>query len=284
MRSTISILAFLLAINANGQSDLKENEPARFTYKVIGKDSLYLFLFPAVKNQAQGNPAIVIYHGGGWHIGDPTWAFHRAKTFAAKGLTAIAVQYRLSDQKKITPIDAMDDARDAIQWVRRNAGKLQIHSDSIIAYGWSAGAHLAVCTAVFPTFDSVNNVSSVPNAMVLYSPALSVTQDGWFKRLLPADKDPLNFSPAENISGRMPPSIIVVGKTDTVTPIYEAELFHRNMLSNNNRSILKIYEGVGHLFTPSNQPDNGVPNPDKKIEAQATGDIESFLQELGFLD
>lgn len=283
MRSTISILAFLLAITANGQSDVTQSEPLRFTYKIIGEDSLHLYVFSAT-NRKGANPGMLIYHGGGWNIGDPTWGFHRAKTFSNKGVCAIAVQYRLSDQKEITPIDAIADARDAILWVRRNAKKLQIKSDSIIAYGWSAGAHLAACTAVFPAYDSVSHTSSVPNALVLYSPALSVTRDKWFKQLLPPDVDPVHYSPAENISGKMPPSVIVVGKTDTVTPIHEAELFHQNMLKTNNTSILKIYDGVGHLFTPSNQPDNGMPNPDQKIEAQAIRDIEFFLQELGFLD
>jgi len=49
----------------------------------------------------------------------------------------------------------------------------------------------------------------------------------------------------------MPPSIILVGRDDSVTPAYQSKLFHKNMLSYNNDSYLYIYDGVGHLFYTS---------------------------------
>ena len=52
-------------------------------------------------------PAILVLHGGGWHIGAPEWAFGRARHFAELGMVAIPVQYRLSDQKSITPLEAI---------------------------------------------------------------------------------------------------------------------------------------------------------------------------------
>ena len=79
---------------------------------------------------------MVIFHGGGWNIGDPSWAFGAAKKYAEKGIVSIAAQYRLSDQKNITPIDAMEDARNVIIWLRNNAVELGIATDKIVAYGW----------------------------------------------------------------------------------------------------------------------------------------------------
>ena len=81
----------------------------------------------------------------------------------------------------------------------------------------------------------------------------------------------------------MPPSIIVVGKDDTVTPIFESNLFHQNMLKYGNKSNLFIYDGVGHLFTPSRQPDNGYPNPDKETQSKAYNELDSFLKVLGYI-
>jgi acetyl esterase len=50
----------------------------------------------------------------------------------------VAAEYRLSDQKTITPLDAMADARDIVRWMRRNAAGLGILPDRIAVYGVSA--------------------------------------------------------------------------------------------------------------------------------------------------
>lgn len=104
------------------------------------------------------------------------------------------------------------------------------------------------------------------------------------KKLLGENENPLKYSPAEHVKKGVPPSIILIGKDDTVTPIAESKLFHDNMIKNGNESFLHIYEGVGHLFTPSSQPDNGWPNPDKKVQSKAYSKIDSFLKELGYIE
>ena len=55
-------------------------------------------------------------------------------------MEAVAAQYRLSDQKEITPPDAVEDADDAIRWVRSHASELGVDPNRIAGYGWSAGA------------------------------------------------------------------------------------------------------------------------------------------------
>ena len=115
---------------------------------------------------------IVLFHGGGWSLGEPAWAFGRARHFAERGMVAVAAQYRLSDEKETTPLDAMDDARAAIRWVRSHAADLGVDPRRIAAYGWSAGAHLAVCAALFDRATAGRAVSSAPSALVLVSPAV----------------------------------------------------------------------------------------------------------------
>ena len=105
--------------------------------------------------------------------------------------------------------------------------------------------------------------------MILHSPTLSLVNDEWFNKLLLDKGNPINYSPAESIKENMPPSIIVIGRDDTITPLKGSELFHNNMLKYGNISFLHIYDGVGHLFTPSDQPDNGWPKPDKNVSAKA---------------
>ena len=108
----------------------------------------YVFA-PTGKKTGERRAAMVIFHGGGWSEGEPEWAFARARHFAARGLIAVAAQYRLSDQKTVTPSDAMADAPAVIRWMRTQAGALGIDPRPVVADGWSAGAHLAASAAIF---------------------------------------------------------------------------------------------------------------------------------------
>ena len=51
-----------------------------------------------------------------------------------------------------------------------------------------------------------------------------------------------------------------------------------------NRCEIHVYEGYGHLFTPAGTPDDGAPQPDPKIAADALARAVRFLEALGFVD
>ena len=283
MKFTYLLLVTFITLNIYSQGINEISGPAEYIYDSTKEHELKAYVFsPKEAYQVSDHPAIVIFHGGGWNSGESSWAFGLAEKFAKKGMVAVAAQYRLSDLETITPLDAMEDARNVIIWIREESEKLKIDKNKIAAYGWSAGAHLAACTAIFHS-SSDNNFNSIPNALLLVSPAVSIIKDDWFIKLLGDKYKPIDCSPAENINGKLPPSIIVVGEDDTVTPVYESKLFHNNMLKNGNESYLFIYEGVGHLFTPSDQPDNGYPNPDKNIQEKAYDELDIFLKKHGYI-
>ena len=77
--------------------------------------------------------------------------------------------------------------------------------------------------------------------------------------------------------------MILQGRADTVTPLEGVQNFTDKMKLNGNTCELVIYDGVGHLFTPSGEPDDGYPNPDKKIQANAFKKADDFLRTLGFI-
>jgi acetyl esterase/lipase len=217
-------------------------------------------------------------------MGEAEWAFPRAQHFAERGMIAIAAQYRLSDQDSVTPLEAMADARAAIRWVRAHADSLDIDPDRIAAYGWSAGGHLAACTAIFEVDSGVASVSSVPNALVLVSPAVSLVSDKWFQRLLGERADAREVSPDENVRKGMPPALILQGSIDTVTPLVGAKRFCDRMHEAGNRCELQVYEDFGHLFTPKGIPDDGIPKPDPETSKAATAKADEFLIDLGFME
>jgi acetyl esterase len=242
----------------------------------------YAFSPPLIKGN-DPRPAIVIFYGGGWAMGEPAWSFSLAHHFAERGMVAVAAQYRLSDQKSITPVEAMSDARATIRWMRSKAPSLGIDPNRIAAYGWSAGAHLAASAAIFDDASPEAKPSAAPNALVLVSPAVSVTSDSWFQKLLGQRGNAREFSPEEHVRAGLPPTLILQGSTDTVTPLTGVRRFCERMQAAKNSCELHVYDGFGHMFTPAGTADDGVPKPDPAIAADALVRADQFLESHGFI-
>jgi acetyl esterase/lipase len=244
---------------------------------------LKAYVFSPDKRGSERRPAIVLFHGGGWTMGEPSWAFSRARHFAERGMVAVAAQYRLSDQKEVTPHEAMADARAVIRWVRLHADSLDIDPKRVVAYGWSAGGHLAASAAIFGLDASGASVSSRPDALILVSPAVSLEGDGWVQRLLGGRGTARDISPDVHVRKGVPPTLILQGNVDTVTPMAGAKRFCERMRAAGNLCELHVYEGFGHLFTPAGTPDDGMPQPDQATSEDASKRADCFLEELGFL-
>ena len=273
-----------LAFQSRAQESSPVVGPVEHVYATHAGVALKAYVFsPVPKKTNTRRSAIVIFHGGGWTIGSPEWAFPRAEHFAEQGMVAVAAQYRLSDQKTITPLEAMADARAVIRWMRSNAATLGIATDRIAAYGWSAGAHLATCAAIFDDSPADATVSCAPNALVLISPAVSLGAGSWPRRLLGTRAKVDEISPDKHVRKGLPPTIILQGRTDTVTPLAGVQRFCDRMRDAGNRCYLHVYDGVGHLFTPASEPDDGWPNPDPEVRAAAFREVDDFLMSLGFI-
>lgn len=226
---------------------------------------------------ARPRPAVIVFHGGGWHMGDVTWAHPRARHYAERGMVGVAAQYRLSDQAAVSPIEAVDDALAHVAWVRANAERLNIDPTRIAIYGWSAGGHLAAAAAL------AGDRASRPDALVLWSPAVDLESDGWFARLLGDRGDVADYSPLRRVRAGMPPTLILQGDVDTVTPVAGAQAFCSAMRAAGNVCELEIYRGFGHLFTPAGRNDSGNPETDPATAASASRRADDFLEKQGFM-
>ncbi len=285
MKFIILVISLLTTFYTNAQVASDSLAIEEYVYDSEHKLKIYC-VRPANYTPKKEYPAIVIFHGGGWSIGEASWGFSNAKHYASKGMVAFSVQYRLQDlENGITPYESVLDAQTAIRWIRKNATKFSIDQNKVASYGWSAGAHLAACAAIFENLDTPDEkISSAPNLLALKSPALSLLSYSNFqKRLL--DKITVeNLSPAEHVSENTPPTIIVMGRTDTVTPLEGSKLYQSNMDKYGNECKLVVYDGVGHLFTPATEPDDGWPNPDKKVRLMAQEEMDQFLEKHGYIN
>jgi acetyl esterase len=231
---------------------------------------------------AKRAPVIVLFHGGGWVAGSPDWVYEQARHYAKNGAVAIAAEYRLCDQRTVTPLDSLSDARDIIRWIRGNAAELGVDPVRVAAYGVSAGGQLAAALATIQDPQHHDSVDA-PNALVLISPAVSVAHDGWFARILLEKAAASELSPDEHVRKRLPPTIIFHGVADTLVPVSGVRRFcERARLQSSDCEVVE-YPGVGHLFTRKldSQEDDFDPDPKDVADARAKGD--AFLAKQSFL-
>jgi acetyl esterase/lipase len=171
--------------------------------------------------------------------------------------------------------------------VRKNAERLGIDPDKIVAAGGSAGGHIAACTGTIESFDETGEdkrVSSVPNAMVLFNPALvlapveGVELDQTRIASL-ADRmgvEPHQLSPIHHVKKGAPPTLILHGKADTTVAYATAEAFAKAMTAAGNQCELVGYEGQPHGFFNYGRGDGT--HYTKTVEA-----MDKFLAKVGML-
>ncbi|MGC3968440.1 MAG: alpha/beta hydrolase [Pirellulales bacterium] len=259
----------------------------REVFKKVGDAELALYVYqPADRKPDDRRPAIVFFFGGGWTAGSPSQFRYQCEYFASRGMVAISADYRVRSRNQSQAVDSVRDAKSAIRYVRTHAARLGIDADRIAAGGGSAGGHLAACTGLIKELDEANEdaaVSSVPNAMVLFNPAVSLAAkpgqelseaevEQWRTRL---GAEPQKISPAAHIRAGLPPTLVLIGTADGM--FASNEEFVREMTKAGNRAELAAYEKMPHgFFNVGRQPDNAM----FRATLERT---DKFLASLGYL-
>jgi hypothetical protein len=177
----------------NSSIDSDRNHTVKIIKSVNGFLLEANIFYPDGIKKGEKRNAIVIIHGGGFVAGNPSWAFNQARHYSGMGMIGIAAQYRLSNFKDVTPIDAIQDVKDLMFWLRKNADSLRINKNKIAASGWSVGAQLCATLAIFPDTLTDTKIGCAPDALLLTSPATGT--DGWFIELLNGEKiNPADYS------------------------------------------------------------------------------------------
>jgi acetyl esterase/lipase len=87
-------------------------------------------------------PAVLLIHGGSWNSADHRWQMKLlARKLAGRGYVVMIAAYRGTPEFRYpAPIE---DLREALRWLRVNAGEYRVNPAKIASYGFSAGGHLA---------------------------------------------------------------------------------------------------------------------------------------------
>lgn len=190
--------------------------PRHFKSTPQGDLSLFFFL-PKDWKAEDRRPLIVFFFGGGWRGGTPKQFIPQAEYFATRGLVCALADYRVLTRHKTTPDCCVEDAKSAIRWVRGHARILGVDPRRIVSAGSSAGGHLAAAVAFCPAFEAANedlSISSKPDAMILFNPALNLTA----KPILDLSGKSIerDLSPAFFLRPGAPPALLLYGTADTL--------------------------------------------------------------------
>ena len=200
-------------------------------------------------NQEFNLPALVFFHGGGWKNGNYKAFKRQCSYLASRGMVAISADYRIKSLHHTTPFEAVQDAKSAIRFVRKNPSALSIDPNKIASGGGSAGGHLAAVCGIIEGFDDPNEnltISSKPNALVLFNPVYDNSKEGYGYSIF---KDRyMEISPLHNITIGAPPTVVFFGTKDKTTPVKSSEEFKTKMKAVGSRCDLFLFEGQEHSF------------------------------------
>ena len=244
----------------NKQVADKENATTRDNvtrYAKVSNPTLTVF-----KPEKPNGKAVIICPGGGYAI----LAFDKEGTRVAEefnkwGVTAYVLKYRLPDDsinidRSLAPLQ---DAQQAIRFVRNNAKEFGVDRNKIGIMGFSAGGHLASTAATHFNFkaDAANNdtTSARPDFAILIYPV--ITFDSTFghkgsrNNLVGANasKDKFDFYSNElQVTPTTPPSFLIHASDDATVPVENSIRFYQACIKNKVLAEMHVYPKGGHGF------------------------------------
>jgi acetyl esterase/lipase len=204
-------------------------------YGNVNGRSLQLDLYRP-KDLKEPAPALVFIHGGGWSRGNRQDYRVYVIDFAKRGYVTATISYRLTGEAKYPA--QIEDAKNAIRFLRANAAKYGINPDKMAAIGGSAGGHLSMMVGYAPGQLEGNGgyaeTSSAVQAVVnFYGPTdltaeaakTSGTVKGFFGGDYEAMKEAYEMaSPIRHIDKGDPPTLVLHGTIDELVPVEQADL------------------------------------------------------------
>lgn len=259
-----------------------------YTYQKDGQNkALTLDLYlpkKSSKDAINTFPVIVFIHGGGWYEGDKKVC--PGKLVAQQDYIMACISYRFSSEA-LFPAQIYD-VKNAVRWLRKNAGKYQINPDKVGAWGYSAGGHLSILLGTssgIPELEGENSeisskiqavcnwygptdFSQVPPAFTeAITPELvkdkSYRKRRWFLYTLATHQligSPVSknskltqlANPINYIDPSDPPVLIMHGKKDNVVPISQSEILYKALQKNRVSVTFSRPQDRGHNFEGKN--------------------------------
>jgi acetyl esterase/lipase len=209
----------------------------------VDKPTLTIYLPPSDKAAGAG---VVVCPGGGYRN---LAMDHEGKQIAewanAHGMAAFVLKYRLGPRYHHPAM--IDDAHQALRYVREHAREFHIDRNRIGIWGFSAGGHLAATAATH--FDATTR----PDFAILCYPVMTLkapyAHQGSRKNLLGDEPDPKlveNLSNETQVSPQTPPTFLFLTNEDKAVPAENGVLFYMALRKAEVPAEMHIYERGPH--------------------------------------
>ncbi|HET9486060.1 MAG TPA: alpha/beta hydrolase [Chryseosolibacter sp.] len=227
-------------------------------------------------------PAVVFFHGGGWQQGDK-WHMHKwIRKVVSAGYVGVSVAYRFAPEFKWPT--QIEDAKEAVRYIRAHSKELKIDAANIGVMGESAGGYLALMVGVTSPKDSLeghsalSQFSSEVQAVVTYFSATDFTaprqklnavleqeMQNYYKKSLAevladftgakdkADPRLKKISVLPYIDEKDPPILIFQGDADPFVSVDHAIKLKMALEKANVQHELVMVKGGGHGWTAALQ-------------------------------
>ncbi len=201
-------------------------------------------------------PAVLFIHGGGFKMGDKA-EFRSASVcadLARAGYVVVSCNYILSTKEKpgVWPQN-IADCREAVRWMRQNAGDLGIDPQRIAVAGGSAGGYLALMVGLTDETPELggNPKAAISSKVSAVIDMYGVTSGGKYaKNMLVdfgTDTDTI-FSPISYVTSKSVPILILHGNADKTVDIKQSRSLEEALIKNKvDYNFVEVEEGA-HTF------------------------------------
>ncbi|WP_298030609.1 alpha/beta hydrolase [uncultured Alistipes sp.] len=221
--------------------DTPQREPQPNRLYDVSEAALYIF--PADPAKATGQ-AVVICPGGGYmKLCIDYEGYEMAQWFAANGITAAVLKYRMPNGHPEVPLE---DAEQALRiMMGLEAGATGFTADKVGIVGSSAGGHLAASASTL--------AETKPAFAILFYPVITAekgkTNEPSFNALLGdrrnAETD-ARYSLQNRVTAQTPPTLLLLSDDDKVVPPVSSIRYYNALKENGVKASMHIYPTGGH--------------------------------------
>jgi acetyl esterase/lipase len=216
------------------------------------------------QGKATGTAVIVIPGGGYAGLAINHEGIDIAKKFAAAGITAFVLKYRLPSDLIMVDrsIGPLQDAQRAIQMVRERAAEWKINPNKVGIIGFSAGGHLASTLGTHyekALIDKKANANLRPDFMALIYPVITMeeyTHQGSKQNLIgssPVQEQIVLYSNEKQVNRNTPPTFLLHAQDDQVVPVKNSLMIYDAIVNAGSKAEMHLYQAGGHGFGLNNK-------------------------------
>jgi acetyl esterase/lipase len=201
------------------------------------------------------HPVVLVFHGGGWIAGRKERHDATVRYLARQGFVAATVGYRLAPR---APWPAqIEDAREAVRYMRAQARRYGGDPKRIAAIGFSAGAHLSLLLGTVDPREPADRTTKVDLVVSYFAPTnlevppkdslLHGPSEALGALLGPAfQRDRKGASPIHHVNEGDAPMLLFQGTRDALVPYEQTQAMLDKIAKERVTAEVVFLAGAGH--------------------------------------